>query len=244
MLIINLVYLQNNYNNFMKYLLSALFIFIVFLGKNVSADTFELHFYYNLQTNTLRFLDDQHTVLINKNNDISIRDFSETDSTGPFYFSFLDSTGYEIEGKQFTPQNGAFIISTPYYSTAKRLVVHRVNTESILIDYDLSILSSCNNNSICEFEKGENINTCLPDCASGHVTYSISTQEKLDDNQGMIRDQKTGAILLNNVNSSPISSVTTPNVDAKSNGVFVGVLFMMVSLIIIGGFWYFFQQRK
>ncbi len=205
------------------------------------ADTFEIHLQYDTHNDRLQIMETDNAVTINRDKNISIIEFSETPSGGQFEFVFLDKPGDVLESKAFSPQSGEFILETPYYSTATTLLIRRSGSSDAFITKDILSLSACNNNSVCEFEKGENINTCLPDCASGHVMYSPETQTTLHASGDVLRDPKTGDILLNNIQKeTPIN--TTPMQDTKTSLTMV-LLASFFGVLALGGAVYFIYKK-
>ncbi|MDD5083928.1 MAG: hypothetical protein PHT88_03280 [Candidatus Moranbacteria bacterium] len=215
------------------------------LSAPAQADVFELHFSYDAKQNTLNFTDNQDAVTVNKEKDISIVEFSKSPSSGDFEFAFIDATGFEIERKNFTPKAGNFVVETPYYSIATKLIVRKIGVAEPILTRDISALSTCNNNKICEFEKGETINTCLPDCGSSNVTYSAETKTKLESSNNIVRDEKTGSILLNNVKVAapqPEAQLQTPQPTAGMSATMVAIL-SAIALLVLGGIGYFVYKK-
>lgn len=103
-----------------------------------------------------------------------------------------------MEKTQFNPKSGYFTIELPYYSIAKKLKVKKTKEGKYLLSKDISDLMSCNNNKICEIEYKENFVTCLPDCASSHTKFSPKTELILKEKNGIIKDIKTGEVILDN----------------------------------------------
>jgi hypothetical protein len=237
--------------SFMKNIL-FFFISIVLAVSSISiahADIFELHFSYDAQKNHIDFADAQNAVSVNKEKNMSIVEFSDSVTSGPFEFAFLDSLGDELEMKQFTPQQGVFVIETPYYSTATKLIIRKTGTTNIILTQDVTLLSTCNNNKICEFEKGENAQSCLPDCASGDVVYSVETQAKLDANQGVLKDPRTGDTLLDVVKVvAPEIPTTTPVVKSQTSvnnapSTMMSLIYTAIALIVLGYGTYFIYRK-
>lgn len=232
-----------------------IFFFLAIITLSMSsisvahADIFELHFSYDAQKNRIDFADAQNTVSVNKEKDMSIVEFSDNVTSGPFEFAFLDAIGDELETKQFTPQSGVFVVETPYYSTATKLIVRKAGTTNAILTHDLTTLSTCNNNKICEFEKGETVKTCLPDCASSNVVYSAETQSKLDANQGVLKDPRTGDTLLDIVKvvapEIPITEpVATPQATTNNApSTMMSLIYTAIALIALGYCTYFIYRK-
>jgi hypothetical protein len=171
------------------------------LVMKTASGTFEIKFYYDPQKDILKFDDrTNNPVVINSNNDISVIEFEDTATSGVFEYSFFEDNGYEMERKQFNPKAGYFTIELPYYSIAKTLKVKKTKEEIYFLSKDISDLMSCNNNKICEVEYKENFSTCIPDCASSNTKFSEKTKQLLMENNWVIRDAKTGDIVLDKRN--------------------------------------------
>ncbi|NTW13575.1 MAG: hypothetical protein HGA31_00900 [Candidatus Moranbacteria bacterium] len=143
-------------------------------------------------------LDTSTTEPVAKTDDpaFSIFDFSRATHAGPYSLDLFDVSGAKAVSTNFNMPQGKFPFKVPYFSIVNRFQVTLVKTGEVLLEGNLAEFVKCNANGICEFEKGENMGTCLTDCASGNVKYSLSTQQLLDQNNGLIRDPQTGAELL------------------------------------------------
>lgn len=233
------------YYRSMKYFLIAL-IGALCVFTATSADIFELHFYYDSQKNILQFSQDQEPISRNPEKNISAVDFSEGASVGSFEFVFIDAEGFEIVRKHFAPKNGNFIVEVPYFSIATKLLVYKDGLKDPIIDQDMSTLVSCNGNKVCEFERGENIDTCLPDCASGNVTYSPETKAKVDAGNGIVRDPKTGSILLNDLRTTDASqnAPVGENPQSSAKPFWLTILFVVGLAGAAGAAVYFILRRE
>jgi hypothetical protein len=215
----------------------SLVIFLVFFSATsfVSADTFDVHLSFDRRNEKIDFSNGQNSVARNLQKQMSIVNFHEQSSNGIFEILFLDSTGAIIEQKQFSPQEGDFILSTPYYSTATKLIIQKANSTNPLLSADLTSLLSCNNNKVCEFELGENSETCLPDCGASSITLSQKTQQILQENNGVIRDPKTSAILLRSPTTMQANTNNSTPLVSQKNSTPLWII-VVVSLIVFAGF--------
>jgi hypothetical protein len=211
-------------------------------SPSAQADTFEIRFFYDDQKDVLNF--DERSgppVSVNPDKYISQYDFEDSAAPGEFEYSFFDITGYEMEKKQFSPRPGYFTVELPYYSIAKTLKVKRSGGGDYFLVEDISDLVSCNANNICEFEKGETIDTCLVDCANGKTQYSPETQELLRKNNGTVRDQKTGEVLLKEIfgdsqgNVSQQPADTAAEQPAKGSSIINAIILIVAVIVFIAG---------
>jgi hypothetical protein len=204
-----------------KLFVSILFFSACFLGlpQAALADVFEIRFYYDSAKDDLRFdRDAPYPVSLNKNKDLPIVEFDDMLlDPGPYEFLFLNAGGNQVEKRQFSPKPGAFMIEVPYYSVATAFGVRRSGSRDFFLTADIAGFSTCDNNGVCELEKGESIGTCLPDCASGKVRYSDQTQQELRKSGGIVRDQETGEVLLREIFGDTQKPSPGPSNDKAAN---------------------------
>jgi len=121
--------------------------------------------------------------------------FSKAIHSGAYSLDLYDVSGAKAVSTKFDIAQGKSSFEVPYFSIVNRFQVVSA-TGATVLQGDLSKFVTCNANGICEFEKGENNQTCLSDCASGNVKYSPQTQALLDKNNGVIKDPQSGAPIL------------------------------------------------
>jgi hypothetical protein len=182
------------------------------------AEIFSVHLFYNSQTKILAFNKNiSDNVSLDSSKDISILEFFNNDFVGPYIMSVFDIKGEEISKSEFSLKNGAFNYEIPYFSTAKRLSIFEKSSGKKILEADLSKYVTCNGNGLCEFEKGENLETCLSDCASGSVKYSEQTTKILKENGEVIKDNKTGEILLKGISYQEKETKGEDQISDKNN---------------------------
>lgn len=184
-----------------KYIVPVAILFLLLNIKNALADTYLVNLYYDAPSKTLSF--DKFApekVSLDKTARISIIDFTQEseNSIGPYILTFYDITKNEIISTKFNKKDGAFKIIVPYFSIATTLKIFEASSNKELLSADISSFSTCNGNGICEYEKGETGKNCLGDCATSKPVFSQQTSSLLNENGGMIKDPKTGEILLKN----------------------------------------------
>jgi len=98
---------------------------------------------------------------------------------------------------------GSFEVVIPYYEHIVKINI--LKNTSIIDSVDVSQYSTCNSNNICEYEKGEDYNTCIADCIGDDIQFSEETIRTLQAQNGVIRDE-AGVVLLstNNTNQEPL----------------------------------------
>ena len=212
------------------------------------ADTFEIMLQYDQSKNFLSF-DARESLPVKQdiNKSISIYDYEDAVTKGPFEYVIFDVTGYEMDRKQFTPQQGYFSLELPYYSIAKTLKIKRVDSDEYILSQDLSDFVTCNANSICELENKETIESCIVDCAKDNVTYSQETKAKLEAASGIIRDPQTGNILLSNipveVNQDANTNTSTNTTTNTTPSTAVVIIATIVFLAVLGGGIYYVVKK-
>jgi hypothetical protein len=209
----------------------VIYFSFVFLAK---ADTFVIHLYYDKNTNTLNFnRNNANPITIDKKENISILEFANDNSVGSHVLKLYDIDNVHISDSEFNLQDGPFEYKVPYFSTVIRAEIIDKLTGKKILEADLSKFVSCNGNRICEFEKGENIETCLNDCGNSSVKFSNQTKNLLDDNNGTIRDDKTGEVLLKGI---PEKKVLEKKNDAgySGNRFWNIILIVVTSLLVLG----------
>jgi hypothetical protein len=220
----------------MKYLIRLLiisgFIFGFWQPKATLADAFVVNLAFDQSTRTLSL--DNKGVTYAKDMPTPLAKLMTPSTTGTDKIIFLQGNGEQAFAWQFDPQNGSFSIDLPYFSTAKSLKIIDVATNKTIIQADLSNLSTCNSNGLCEFDKGENVYTCVADCASGNVKYDQQTLTLLKGNNGVIKDAATDQILLDQTNQSA---------PPAKNNYFITII-IAGAIILIGGITFMLLKRK
>jgi hypothetical protein len=191
-----------------------LFAFFLSFPFCTHASGFAVHLYFNTTSKLLTF-DKQAGAPVTLDDAIQIDPvtFTDNQTTGSYVLKLYDVNNAEIVSTEFNKHDGAFTVQIPYFSPANSMKILEKSSGKELLNADLSQYNACNGNGVCEFEKGENINTCLEDCGTSNVTYSDQTKSLLQQNNGVIKDPKTGKALLqdksfsanpaNNSQSSP-----------------------------------------
>jgi len=116
---------------------------------------------------------------------------------------------YSIEFQGFAPDSqwtifleGALIqgeqtFYLPYYPHAKSFTIK--DPRGFQVNVSATQLAQCNQNNKCEFEQGETQKTCPADCSkqirTEPVQFSDQTTQKLQAQNGVIRDEE-GTVLL------------------------------------------------
>jgi len=233
-----------------KILLLSLFLMMVtfMLASKAQASTFAVHLYYDSASKVIRFDNTaSKNVSLNDAEFVSVFDFSNTDNPGGYVASLYDETGALLISGIFAFSPGAFTLDVPYVSIASGLKIFSKASNKELLSADLAQFVTCNRNSICEFEKGENVKTCIVDCANSKVTFSPATLEKLNENGGKITDPQTGAVLLQDpafIPAAPASQSTPAPQPAQKSSVWTYVLLILAMIIVIAAGFIIYKKFK
>lgn len=197
---------------------------IVASPKAASADAFEVHLFYDPAAKTLNFDKKKpKPVTLNEEKALSVIQFLQESEkmTGNYTIGLYEANGGELVKTKFTPANNAFIVEMPYFSLATDVKILDANTNQELLKASVKEFSTCNANGVCEYELRETFNRCLGDCGSSKITYSQDTQNLLKQNKGVIKDPKTGEVVLKDERFAdptftPPSSTTPPSTTGPS----------------------------
>lgn len=124
--------------------------------------------------------------------------------------------------------SGAFEVLIPYYEHIIKINI--LKNGNIVDSIDVSKYSTCNSNNICEYEKGEDTNTCIADCIGDSIQFSDETIRTLQAQNGVIRDEE-GVVLLSTNAPDPI---TPTDLETSSNGSNILLLIGGI-LFLVGG---------
>lgn len=180
------------------FLSSVLFIFLFTVKLPIaSAEVFQINLYYDASAKILRFDKIKDApVSYDKNKFLSPMEFINQETIGQYFLTLYDSSGNSLFTTGFDNRNGSFEISIPYFSLANSLKVFERSANKELLSSNLSQFVTCNGNGICEFEKGETLDTCLGDCGTIAPKYSEQTKSLLEKSGGELKDPETGVLFL------------------------------------------------
>jgi len=221
--------------------------FFAALPFSAEASVFHIRFQYDRQTDRLSFDETKGLPIeVDQESDMNPMEFSEVDSAGSFALAFFFDDGTEIIRKNFDPSkfsDKSFSLDAPYLSSAKSASVYRIGSSVPILSLDLSLFMTCDGNGVCEYESGENFDTCIPDCVGTVVAFSEETKKLLKQNNNVLTDSKTGEILLRGT-----QPVVTPGVfdgEASGKGMVVALIIGGVAMLLIGlGIFALFRLRR
>ncbi|MEI6650095.1 MAG: transmembrane domain-containing protein [Candidatus Moraniibacteriota bacterium] len=182
----------------------------------------------------------------------SLLGFSKSTHAGPYSLDMFDVSGAKAVSTHFDIPQGKNSFEVPYFSIVNRFQLTLVKTGAVLLEGSLADFVTCNANGICEYEKGENINTCLSDCASGKVEFSPETKTLLDKSGGTIKNPNTGETQLRDYTpvgmppqptdvapTQPVSTTTQDN-----SRIFVLVVGSLGAIAIVAFAFWIIRRRR
>ncbi len=201
-------------------------LFIIFLytvlPHSVYADIFSLQIFYNSSINKFELKNKNESLL--KDGEIYPELFQKLiDTKGKFNIIFYEKDGTVIVSIGFNPVEGLNKIELPYLSLSSYCKIIDNANKKEMLRIDLSKYVKCNRNSICEYERGEDVTTCMPDCVRKDVQYSDETLQTLKANGEKIINN--GTVVLYNINKQ---NSTFP----KYLYLFIGITFIVTLLIL------------
>jgi len=187
-----------------KIAILSFFILLSFLFvQKAGADIYVVHLYFDIKTNTLRFDNQQKSVDLDKKESIGLKEFFDQQDAikkADYILKIQPSNGTEIDVMKFDKHTGQFDLKVPFFVSGEKINIYNFNSGEKIDSADILSFQTCNSNSICEYEKGENGQTCISDCSTSHNVYSAETRDLLTKNNGVIKDPKSGEILLKDPN--------------------------------------------
>ena len=229
-----------------KTLFSIFVLFgIFFFGKEVFADVFSVSFRFDEASGRLTFFSDGRNgvIAIDSGKSLPTRYGEQQYPDGKYEVVFINTNGNEIDRKRFDVVSGVFSVDFPYYSIAKTLTVYKVGSPELLLSYELSEFTKCFMNGVCEYEKGENLQTCISDCASDTVQFSEETKKLLKQNNDVLKDPKTGEVLLRGIQPAP--SVPIAGGGSGRSTAWIVLVLSGTAIVLIGsGVWLFFSLKR
>lgn len=184
----------------------------------------------------------QTPIILDNDPNFSVLEFSKKSISGQYRIEFIDVTESSAVSYEFPGKEGAFSFEFPHFGIVKGYKVYSTKDNTLLLEGSLAEFVKCNANSICEYERGENLNTCLADCISG--SFSDETKKLLKQNNDVLTDPKTGEVLLRGI--APVAGTSTGGVGGTGGGADAVVLVVgiVVLLLIIGGVVVVIRLRK
>lgn len=227
----------------MKKLLFLVFVTVIFadIPPAFAEDVVVFHFEKNGEKLSL---DSQmpQPITLETDPDFSIVDFSKNQSSGEYRIDLFDVSGAQAVSYEFSGIEGRFSYEMPHFGIVNGYKIYAVKNRELLLQGSLANFVRCNANNICEFEKGENLNTCLADCVSGN--FSPETQKLLKQSNNIIKDPKSGEVLLQGIQSVPVTSGNDATKVVGGSNAIVLILSGIILLLVGIGVWVLVKLRK
>lgn len=213
----------------MKFSFYTIFLTLLFFPLISNAKSYQVSLFYDKATDEIR-LDkfvSEPVQLQDIDDTLSIYDRSALPVDNNFQVN-LEAYQYTFPQTLVYPyKEGAFVINVPYFPHVKAINIKNQNGK--VLNIDVSTTSTCNQNNVCEYEKGEDNNTCIADCLGSDVTFSEETQKTLQKENGVIRDE-SGTVLLSTDTPTPDTNTSSEPAESKTLGniaiLIGGILFL------------------
>lgn len=215
-----------------NYLILIYTITIIVFNINIVKAESSLRLYLYNDNGTIRF--DRLTpakINIETNRDIYRKYDRESEMSRNIYEVSMISSNLGLEPIiiPIDIEPGSFEVVIPYYEHIVNINI--LKNTSIIDSVDVSQYSTCNSNNICEYEKGENTNSCIADCIGDNIQFSDETIRTLQAQNGVIRNE-AGAVLLSTKVPNP-ATPTDPETNSNGSDILLligGILFLVAGV--------------
>ncbi|MEY2986049.1 MAG: hypothetical protein RJB24_278 [Candidatus Parcubacteria bacterium] len=215
-----------------NYLILIYTITIIVFNINIVKAESSLRLYLYNDNGTIRF--DRLTpakINIETNRDIYRKYDRESEMSRNIYEVSMISSNLGLEPIiiPIDIEPGAFEVVIPYYEHIVNINI--LKNTSIIDSVDVSQYSTCNSNNICEYEKGEDSNTCISDCIGDNIQFSEDTARTLQAQNGVIRDE-SGVVLLS-TNTPASATPVEPESSYNNSNILLligGILFLIAGV--------------
>lgn len=215
----------------MKLYIYPILILTIFIPSLANAQSYQISLFYDKNSNEIRLdrfvsepvqlVDTEDSIPFSVREDLPIDNNFQV-SLEAYQYTFPQTLVYPYK-------EGAFVINVDYFPHVKEIKIK--NNTSNTLSIDVSGTSTCNQNFVCEYEKGEDANTCIADCIGDSVQFSDETIRTLQSQNGVIRDE-AGAVLLSTNTPTPEPSVESEPISNGSNILLLigGILFLVAGV--------------
>jgi len=216
----------------MKLYIYPILFLTIFIPALADAKSYQISLFYDRSSNEIR-LDrfiSEPVQLVDTEDSISFDERANLPIDNNFQVS-LEAYQYAFPQTLVYPYTeGSFVINVDYFPHVKSINIKIQNGN--ILNIDVSGTSTCNQNNICEYEKGEDSNTCISDCIGDNIQFSDETIKTLQAQNGVIRNEEGVVLLSTNsslTNPAPTNTIKTEN---RSN-IFLligGILFLVAGV--------------
>jgi len=138
----------------------------------------------------------------------------------PYRGEIVNFAGETSATFTFDPRNGdasfnagKISVNAPYVADGQKAVFYNPQNQAVLsVSVDTS--SYCNDDGICNADRGEDYTTCPKDCRAATLPVPSTTV-------------------------TPAAQSA-----AGASGLTIGILFLLIGVVFLGGFWWFFKRRS
>jgi hypothetical protein len=227
----------------MKNFIYLILILTIFMPTLANAKSYQISLFYDKNVDEIR-LDrfvPEPVKLVDTEDIISFDERADLPLDNNFQVN-LEAYQYTFPQTLVYPYTeGAFVINVDYFPHVKAINIKSKNGKALNID--VSRTSTCNQNFVCEYEKGEDANTCIHDCLGDNVNFSEETIRTLQAQNGVIRNEEGVVLLSNNDNSDTIATPESlENSNSNSSNILLligGMLFLVAGVGV-----FFWKLRK
>jgi len=227
----------------MKKLIYTILILTIFIPALANAKSYQIFLFYDKNVDEIR-LDrfvSEPVKLVDTEDIISFDERADLQVANNFQVN-LEAYQYTFPQTLVYPYTeGAFVINVDYFPHVKAINIKSKNGK--VLNIDVSRISTCNQNFVCEYEKGEDTNTCIHDCLGDNVNFSEETIRTLQAQNGVIRNEEGVVLLSTNDNSNTIETPSTLE-DNTSNSSNILLLIGGILFLVAGVGVFFLKLRK
>ena len=213
----------------MKFSFYTIFLTLLLLPVISNAKSYQVSLFYDKAADEIRldkFITDP-VQLVDTEDTLSVDDRTALPIDNNFQVN-LEAYQYTFPQTLVYPyKEGAFVINIPYFPHVKAINIKNQNGK--VLNIDVSKTSTCNQNNVCEYEKGEDNNTCIADCLGSDITFSEETQKTLQKENGIIRDEAGTVLLSTNTPTPDTNTIAEPEKSKTFGNIAIligGILFL------------------
>lgn len=227
----------------MKKFIYPILLITIFIPSLANTKSYQISLFYDKNADEIR-LDrfvSEPVQLVDTEDTITFDERAELPVNNNFQVN-LEAYQYTFPQTLVYPYTeGAFVINVDYFPHVKAINIKSQNGK--VLNIDVSKDSTCNQNFVCEYEKGEDSNTCISDCIGDNVNFSEETIRTLQAQNGVIRNEEGVVLLSTNDNSATIETPSSLE-DNNSNSSNILLLIGGILFLVAGVGVFFWKLRK
>lgn len=184
-------------------ILAAITALLLLHANTAQARVFKLYLYFDTEKNQIVQNKDIENNVELSENAYAVQEPESSD----YSYKRFNFGNNEYSSVYFTPQPGKFTLEVPYFQENSRIAIY--HKENSILSVDVSQFATCNVNSVCEADQGENATSCVADCFKAEMTKNNSD---IPTNA----NGSSGANSNRNTNGSPSNPLTGGNANTNS----------------------------